>query len=61
LPVTDGIQAAADRLGITRATARTHLQSVFDKTGAHRQAGLVRLVLKLGMGAMPGGVPQAQS
>jgi DNA-binding CsgD family transcriptional regulator len=41
----DGIQACADRLGITRATARTHLSHVFRKTGAQRQAELVRLLM----------------
>ena len=40
----DGIQAAADRLSISRATARTHLSRIFDKTGARRQAELVRLL-----------------
>jgi DNA-binding CsgD family transcriptional regulator len=42
----DGRQAAADRLGITVATARSHLSKIFDKTGVTRQAELVRLVLK---------------
>ncbi|SDJ57580.1 MULTISPECIES: helix-turn-helix transcriptional regulator [Bradyrhizobium] len=41
----DGIQAAADRLSITRATARTHLARVFDKTGVRRQSELVRLLM----------------
>jgi DNA-binding CsgD family transcriptional regulator len=41
----DGIQAAADRLSISRATARTHLARVFDKTGARRQSELVRLLM----------------
>jgi DNA-binding CsgD family transcriptional regulator len=41
----DGIQAAADRLSITRATARTHLARVFDKTGVRRQSQLVRLLM----------------
>jgi DNA-binding CsgD family transcriptional regulator/PAS domain-containing protein len=45
----DGIQAAADRLGIGRSTARTHLQRIFDKTGTHRQAELVRLLLTHGV------------
>jgi DNA-binding CsgD family transcriptional regulator len=40
----DGIQAAADRLSISRATARTHLSRIFDKTGTRRQAELVRLL-----------------
>jgi DNA-binding CsgD family transcriptional regulator len=43
----DGIQACADRLGITRATARTHLAHIFRKTGTNRQAELVRLLSRL--------------
>jgi DNA-binding CsgD family transcriptional regulator len=43
---TDGLQAVADRLDISLATARTHLAHLFDKTGTHRQAELVRLVLQ---------------
>lgn len=41
----DGRGAAARRRGITGATARTHLSSIFEKTGTHRQAELVRLLL----------------
>jgi DNA-binding CsgD family transcriptional regulator len=41
----DGIQAAADRLGVSLATARTHLRHVFDKTGTQRQAELVGLAM----------------
>ncbi|MDQ0463968.1 DNA-binding CsgD family transcriptional regulator/PAS domain-containing protein [Caulobacter ginsengisoli] len=41
----DGKPAAARRSGIAYATARTHLSHIFDKTGVHRQAELVRLVL----------------
>lgn len=40
----DGIQASADRLGISRSTARTHLLHIFRKTGTNRQAELVRLL-----------------
>lgn len=40
----DGRAAAARRLGISPGTARIHLQRVFDKTGTHRQAELVRLI-----------------
>jgi DNA-binding CsgD family transcriptional regulator len=43
----DGRQAAADRLGITVGTARSHLSSIFDKTGSRRQAELVRLLLDI--------------
>ena len=43
----DGIQAAADRLAISLATARTHLSRIFDKTGVRRQAELVRLLISV--------------
>jgi DNA-binding CsgD family transcriptional regulator len=43
----DGIQASADRLGITRATARTHLSHIFRKTNTSRQAELVRLLSRV--------------
>jgi DNA-binding CsgD family transcriptional regulator len=39
------VEEAADALGVTMATARTHLARVFDKTGTRRQAELVRLVM----------------
>jgi DNA-binding CsgD family transcriptional regulator len=42
----DGVQAAADRLNIARATARTHLLEIFQKTGTSRQAELVRVILQ---------------
>jgi DNA-binding CsgD family transcriptional regulator len=35
---------ASAALGVARTTARTHLQRIFDKSGAHRQADLVRMV-----------------
>lgn len=35
---------AAHRLGVARSTARTHLQRLFDKTGARRQAELLRTI-----------------
>jgi DNA-binding CsgD family transcriptional regulator len=41
-----GIQAAADRLEISRSTGRTHLARIFEKTGTRRQAELVRLMLQ---------------
>jgi DNA-binding CsgD family transcriptional regulator len=41
----DGRKAAAARRGISDATARTQLSSIFAKTGTHRQAELIRLVL----------------
>jgi DNA-binding CsgD family transcriptional regulator len=42
----DGLQPAARRLGISLATAHTHLAHVFAKTGTHRQSELVRLLLQ---------------
>ncbi len=35
-------KAAAERHGVSFATARTHLSRIFEKTGVHRQAELVR-------------------
>lgn len=43
----DGIQACADRLGVSRATARTHLSHIFRKTNTQRQAELVRLLVRV--------------
>lgn len=39
-----GIQAAAEALGITRNTARTHMKRIYAKTGVHSHADLVRLL-----------------
>jgi hypothetical protein len=33
--------AETSRLGISLATARTHLEHIFEKTGVHRQAELL--------------------
>ncbi|HUB64160.1 MAG TPA: hypothetical protein VL996_06865 [Methylocella sp.] len=41
----DGRTAAANRRGISDATAKTHLTNIFSKTGTHRQAELIRLLL----------------
>jgi len=41
----NGCTAAAARLGIGNATVRTHLLRIFEKTGVHRQAELVHLLL----------------
>ncbi|MGH6856662.1 MAG: helix-turn-helix transcriptional regulator [Methylocella sp.] len=41
----DGRKAAARRCGISDATANTHLRKIFEKTGTHRQAELVRYLL----------------
>lgn len=37
-----GLFEAAERLGITRNTARTHMKHIYAKTGTRRQAELVR-------------------
>lgn len=42
-----GVKDIADRLSVSQATVKTHLQHVFDKTGTHRQAELVRLLFSL--------------
>ncbi len=39
-----GIPAVADILGIAQSTVKTHLQHLFNKTGASRQLDLVKLV-----------------
>jgi DNA-binding CsgD family transcriptional regulator len=41
----DGRAAAARRRRISTATAKAHLSSIFEKTGTHRQAELIRLLL----------------
>ncbi len=43
---TDGLAEAAEALGVTIATARTHLKRIFDKTGCHRQSDLIRRLLR---------------
>ncbi len=43
----EGMQAAAEALGISSGTARLHLHRVFEKTGAHRQAELAALLARL--------------
>ncbi|SDY99753.1 hypothetical protein SAMN04487939_11189 [Lysobacter sp. yr284] len=45
------LHAAADAVGIAKASARARLQSIFDKTGQHKQADLVRMMDALS--AMP--------
>jgi DNA-binding CsgD family transcriptional regulator len=46
------LDAASEKLRITRATARAQLRSIFAKTGVHRQSELVVLLSKL-VGALP--------
>ena len=41
----ESLEEAAELLGITRNTARTHLKRIFAKTGTNRQGALVRLLL----------------
>ena len=40
------LDEASEQLNVSRNTARTHLRSVFSKTGVSRQPMLVRLILK---------------
>src|SRR5690554_7658439 len=59
------LEETAEKLGITRNTARAHLRAIFAKTGIKRQAELVRVMLNsvvsLGLGNIaplePGPVP----
>jgi DNA-binding CsgD family transcriptional regulator len=44
------IKQAAYHLQISEHTARSELKSIFTKTGTHRQAQLMRLVMSLAMG-----------
>jgi DNA-binding CsgD family transcriptional regulator len=39
------VAAAAELLGVTRTTARNQLRSILNKTGAHRQSELLRLLM----------------
>lgn len=43
----DGLTPIADDLSLSMATIKTHLHHVFDKTGTHRQAELIRLLLDI--------------
>lgn len=43
----DGLKPIAERLHLSVATVKTHLQHVFDKTHTHRQAELVGLLLSV--------------
>lgn len=43
----EGLAPIAERLCVSLTTVKTHLQHVFDKTGVHRQAELVRLLAAL--------------
>jgi DNA-binding CsgD family transcriptional regulator len=39
-----GVPEIAEALGVSEGTVRSHLKSLFDKTGAHRQVDLVKLI-----------------
>lgn len=39
-----GVPAISEQLSLSSTTVRTHLRAIFSKTGAHRQAELVRLL-----------------
>jgi DNA-binding CsgD family transcriptional regulator len=43
----DGLRPIAEDLSLSMATIKTHLHHVFDKTGTHRQAELIRLLLDI--------------
>jgi DNA-binding CsgD family transcriptional regulator len=43
----NSLEGVADQLGIAKETARSHLKSIFAKTGVHRQAELVAVLAKL--------------
>jgi DNA-binding CsgD family transcriptional regulator/PAS domain-containing protein len=45
------LRQAAARLGVTYSTVRSHLQHVFEKTGASSQADLARLMNRIADGA----------
>lgn len=49
----EGLTAAARALGITTNTAKAHLSNVFEKTGAHSQTRLVRLLMSVAAASRP--------
>jgi DNA-binding CsgD family transcriptional regulator len=42
-----GVPQAADVLGLSPATVRTHVTAIFDKSGVRRQADLIRLLMEM--------------
>lgn len=44
---TEGLQSAADKLRVSRNTAKTQLAAIFQKAGVRRQSELVRKLLAL--------------
>lgn len=47
LLVGDSLDTVARRLAVSENTVKTHLQRIYEKTGTHRQAQLVRLLVEL--------------
>ena len=43
----DGLKPIAEDMSLSMATIKTHLHHVFDKTGTHRQAELIRFLLDI--------------
>jgi DNA-binding CsgD family transcriptional regulator len=50
----NGLQAAAQRLKISRATARSHADRIFGKTGTNRQTELIRRFFEMSLPGSPG-------
>jgi DNA-binding CsgD family transcriptional regulator len=46
--------AVGERLGVSENTVKTQLQNVYQKTGTHRQAQLVKVLLSLSSSATGG-------
>lgn len=44
----ESVKGAAEKLGISVNTARTHMTRLYEKTGVRSQAALVRLLLSVG-------------
>jgi DNA-binding CsgD family transcriptional regulator len=42
-----GVPLAADLLGLSANTVRSHVTAIFDKTGVRRQADLIRLLMEM--------------
>lgn len=52
----NGLQSAADRLNIARATARTHADRIFAKTGTNRQTELIRRFFETSLPGSPASI-----
>ena len=55
--VLAGNTVVAQKHGVAVATLRTNLAHIFDKTGASRQADLIRLAAKFSAPVSPPGAP----